>query len=454
MSNIHEIEKRLSDFDVKKRRKALNDIINFSSAKEYPRNDKVNMHFHSFFSYNSEGWSPTRIAWESKKAGLFAAGLVDFDVIDGMEEFIGACDSLGVRASVGVESRTFFAKFADAEMDSPGEPGVDYVMGVGFSEKFDPASQQAVKLEQYRKGAGERNKSLISRINSKVADIAIDYEKEVIPLTPSGNATERHIVSAYINKSFQVFGSDQKAFEYMSGVLGKSPSELSEIFHKSRPAYDELVRAKFAKKGGLGYVQPSQDTFPPMKEFLSWVKSAGAIPTEAWLDGTTKGESLGIKYLEASKAEGSEALNIIPDRNWNIKDAETKKVKVDRLAEVIAAAEKLGMPVFIGTEMNKSGQPFADDIDNEVLSPFKKIFLKGAKIAVGHSILARFAKFHYSGAEAAAEFKSISEKNIFFSEVGNLAPMNQEQLLKISGLRPKEAFAKIADSAKAETWKI
>ncbi len=28
-----------------------------------------NMHCHSFFSYNAAGWSPSRIAWEARRAG-------------------------------------------------------------------------------------------------------------------------------------------------------------------------------------------------------------------------------------------------------------------------------------------------------------------------------------------------------------------------------------------------
>ena len=45
----------------------------------------LNLHFHSFFSYNAEGFSPSHIAWEARKAGLYAAGLCDFDVLDGLE---------------------------------------------------------------------------------------------------------------------------------------------------------------------------------------------------------------------------------------------------------------------------------------------------------------------------------------------------------------------------------
>ena len=59
--------------------------------------DEFNLHFHTFFSYNAYGWSPARIAWEAKKYGLSVAGIVDFDVLDGMEEFLCAGETIGIR---------------------------------------------------------------------------------------------------------------------------------------------------------------------------------------------------------------------------------------------------------------------------------------------------------------------------------------------------------------------
>lgn len=449
---IQKLEESLSSLDSEERSEALNKIYCLSKDFVFKETENLNLHFHTFYSFNSERWSPSRIAWEAKKNGLFAAGIVDFDVIDGMEEFLSASRLLSLRGSVGVETRTFFEKFADAEMDSPGEPGVNYAMGVGFVESFLKNTPQAKGLSAYRQNAKQRNLALISRINQKVSEIALDYERDVLRLTPSGNVTERHIITAYGEKALKNLG--ERAFTFLSDILGKNPAELKDMFFNSRPAFDELLRAKFAKKGGIGYLQPSKETFPPMREFFTWVKSCNAIPTEAWLDGTTKGESLGMEYLEASKNEGSEAINIIPDRNWNIKDQQLKKIKIQKLAEIISCANSLNMPVFIGTEMNKAGQPFTDDINCEELKPFKETFIKGAAIAVGHSILAKFAKFPYSGENANSYFKSLPAKNDFFKKVGMLPPLNSETAKKLSQLSSDQAFAKIADSVKFAIWKV
>ena len=55
----------------------------------------VNMHGHRFFSYNGYDASPSRVAWEGVRQGWLAAGLCDFDVLDGMDEFLAAGDTLG-----------------------------------------------------------------------------------------------------------------------------------------------------------------------------------------------------------------------------------------------------------------------------------------------------------------------------------------------------------------------
>ena len=50
----------------------------------------VNLHAHTFCSYNCYGYSPTKYAWLARNAGLAVAGIVDFDVLDGLDEFYEA----------------------------------------------------------------------------------------------------------------------------------------------------------------------------------------------------------------------------------------------------------------------------------------------------------------------------------------------------------------------------
>jgi hypothetical protein len=129
------LEEKLDSFDYCERREALAALweevqqgrIVLPSAGE-----TINLHCHTFFSYNAYGYSPSTFAWLARKAGLAVAGIVDFDVLDGLEEFLGAGAQLGLKTSAGLETRVYVPEFADSVINSPGEPGISYHMGVGF----------------------------------------------------------------------------------------------------------------------------------------------------------------------------------------------------------------------------------------------------------------------------------------------------------------------------------
>ena len=141
---------RLNSFDQDERMSVLEKLCEDNSV--FPdETANVNMHCHSFFSYNPFGWSPARIAWEAKSAGLYAAGLCDFDVLEGLNEFLRAGEMLKLRTAVHLETRVFVHEFADKEITSPGEPGVTYIMGAGFS-KIDPGFQYRITALPSRHG--------------------------------------------------------------------------------------------------------------------------------------------------------------------------------------------------------------------------------------------------------------------------------------------------------------
>jgi hypothetical protein len=447
MSRQIELEETLNSFDSGKRRKALEKLAGKFMVESEAEPANVNMHFHSFFSYNSEGWSPSRIAWEARKAGLYAAGLCDFDVLDGLEEFLQAGPTLRLRTTVNIETRAFFKEYANVEISSPGEPGVTYIMGAGFVRMPAAGSAQATGLTGYRDRAKARNLALIQRINARLPEIALDYDEDVLPLTPAGGATERHIVTAYISKSKMKLENAEAAAKFWTGVLGKKSLEDVVMLMADTPAFEEVVRSKLAKRGGIGYEQPSVGTFPPVDEFISWVLSCRAIPMITWLDGTSAGEQNGRAMLECMQAKGAAALNIIPDRNWNISNLEIRAVETANLKAIVEAADSLHLPINIGTEMNKTGLPFVDDLESLSLKPYAKIFLRGARIMVGHTRLFRYADLSYVGPKAAAEFKDTAAKNTFFETVGALPPLDERTVKHLTSMGPDKALAWFREAA-------
>lgn len=445
-------EQRLCSFDPRERAVALAELARSGVASDRSQNGNVNMHMHSFFSYNAEGWSPTRIAWECAKRGLDAAGLIDFDVLDGLPEFFAAGEQLGLRVLVGVESRVYYKEFAAKEIDSPGEPGVHYIDGIGFCGLPAKGTPAAAGLQRWRDNAQKRNAELVARINPHVPDIAVDYEAQVLPLSPGRCPTERHIIAAYVDQAQRRFsGAELTAF--WSRTLGKSADETGALL-KNRPKMEEVVRTRLAKRGGFGYVQPTAETFPAMEEFTAWVRACGAIPMESWLDGTSDGESDAEALLECSMAKGCRAFSIIPDRNWNIADEKTKAVKIANLRRSVALADARHLPLNIGTEMNKLGLPFADDLRGPVLREFAASFHRGAMVLIGHTVCGRFAGFGYLSPAAEAEFPSFQKRNEFFASVGKLPAVTTAIADRLRAAGPEKALSAVRASARAGQWAL
>jgi hypothetical protein len=386
----------------------------------------VNIHCHTFFSYNTYGYSPSKFAWLARKRGLAVAGVVDFDVLDALEEFLEACRLLGLKGCAGLESRVFVPEFADKVINSPGEPGISYHMGVGFPSATVPADQQGF-LASLRETAQGRNQGLMARVNEHLRPVELDYERDVRVLTPSGNATERHMCLAYARKAMEVLADADKAADFWSEKLGVELTACQ--MPESRDLLDG-IRAKTMKRGGVGYVQPDHGSFPRMADTNSFILASGGIPVHTWLDGTSDGEKQIEQLLDVAMSTGAAAINVIPDRNYTPGSSD---VKLDNLYHVVKVAQKRHLPVVMGTEMNSPGQKFVDDFQSEELKPLAPVFLKGAHIVYAHSVLQRESGLGYSSQWARSNFDSVADKNDFFEELGSsLRPGREDGLRGLS----------------------
>jgi DNA polymerase III alpha subunit len=195
------IEFGLDSLDRARRERALAEFHSLSgeAAKSPSATRPGNLHAHTFFSYNCRGYSPARYALLARRHGMEVAGIVDFDVLDGMAEFHDAGRRLNLRTVVSLETRVFVPEFADRVINSPGEPGVAYHMAAGFARL--PEGAAADFLCGLRDRATHRNRSVVARVNAFLEPAAISYDADALALTPAGNATERHLVLAYARKA-------------------------------------------------------------------------------------------------------------------------------------------------------------------------------------------------------------------------------------------------------------
>lgn len=370
-----------------------------------------NMHAHTFFSYNCYGYSPSRFAWLARRAGLEAAGIVDFDVLDGIEEFIEAGRTVGIKATVGIESRVYVPEFSMRVINSPGEPGIAYHMGAGLtSSRFGPVGLEF--LTNMRDSASARNREIVKLVNAHLSPVELDYDRDIVPLTPGGNVTERHICLAYARKAAASLSLDKELPAFWSEKLGEAADKLDL---PDGPKLQNLIRAKTMKQGGPGYVAPGKGSFPRMADMNRFILDAGGIPTITWLDGTSEGEKSINELFDTAAASGAAALNIIPDRNYK---QSVKDKKLENLYAIVSLAEKRNFPVIVGTEMNSPGQKFVDSFESAELAPLAHIFIKGARIVYAHSVLQARGQMGYLSKWANLQFPDVRAKNDFFEDMG------------------------------------
>jgi hypothetical protein len=454
-----EIEALLDDFDYSIREKNLLELSKTLTLHQYNNNNTsttkwTNMHYHTFYSFNAYGYSPQHIAWRAKKEHLAVIGTVDFDVLDNMEETLTAGEILSMKTAAGFETRCYIGEYKDKVINSPGEPGICYFIGIGFYKKPSPGTKYAEVLSNLFNIAKQRNLMIIEKVNEFLTPVKIDYQKDILPLTPKGNATERHILYGYWNKSKEVFKNNiDEVVRFWATKLNTNYETISKLV-ADLPEFIEFARAKLMKYGSIGYVSPTPYMFPKLEDVIEMITSCDALPAYAWLDGTTPAECNIAELLNFMVEKGIALVNIILDRNWNIKNAEEKKIKVEKLNELIKTCKELSLPIIAGTEMNKYGQKFVDDFHAPELKNYVDELYKGACFVYGHTLLGRYAGGKgYNSPWAKKYFPSThyiahKEKKDFYTTIGEKFMPSKDNFsllmsLKDENITPEEIKNKI-----------
>ena len=133
---LEQLARQLESFDPTERREALEILAQMAASGQVeapPSMGAVNLHCHTFFSYNAYGYSPSGFAWEAYRQGLEVAGIVDFDCLDGTREFLQAGRALRLKTVVGLETRVFMKEYRHVVTNAPNEPGVSYQITIRSS---------------------------------------------------------------------------------------------------------------------------------------------------------------------------------------------------------------------------------------------------------------------------------------------------------------------------------
>jgi len=428
-----DLEKQLDSFSLEERKNAFLKLMERTKTEgpgfPEPR-PLVNLHFHTFFSFNACGYSPLHIVWLAKKRGLRMAGSVDFDVLHALAEFWWGGLTVNLAVASGLETRIFLPEFREEELSSPNEPGVAYYMGNGFTRLPEKGSPADAILDKLYRIAQERNRKVLRKVNDYLTPVQVDYEREVLPLTPSQNPTERHLVVALVAKAEAVIPDSEKRIRFWSEKLEEKEEKIQALY-PDRASFYDLVRTKLMKFGGVGYVEQDAGDFPTLSEVNRMIHELGAIPSFSWLYGISSGERDTAKLFDFCLSEGVETIFFIPDRNWNIPDEEERRLKVEKMYRMVEEAKKRHMPIFVGTELNRYGQKFVDDFDSPYLAPLASYFLWSASLLWGHVVLEWSSGRGYGSLWAQENFPDREDRNIFFARLGERVPAVRELIEEV-----------------------
>ncbi len=295
------------------------------------RSNDVNNHIHTFYSFSP--YSPSKALWLAYNAGLTTAGIMDHDSISGAREFIEAGKIIGMATTIGAECRVDFSKtpLNGRRINNPDQMSVAYMTMHGVPHtQIDKVRAFFVPFSEAR---NSRNARMTDRINEmmKPFDIALDFEKEVKPLSKQkegGSITERHILFALSHKLMENFGKGPRLVDFLRKELKIEISSKNEriLLDHDNAFYDyDLLGALKSAMVGMFYIDAAEEC-PDVREVIALCKETGSIAAYAYLGdvvdsatGDKKSQKFEDDYIEelfeTIKTLGFNSVTYMPSRN-------------------------------------------------------------------------------------------------------------------------------------------
>lgn len=381
----------------------------------------VNSHIHTTYSFSP--YSPTKAVYTAWINGLTTAGIVDHDSVGGCREFIEAGEIIGIITTIGMECRVSFKNtpFADRRLNNPDQIGCAYVLAHGIPHQN--IDKMAEFMKPYRLARNERNKKMIANINAIIesAGIALDFEKDVIPLSnwnEGGSVTERHILFALSIKIVELCGKGQKVVDFLTEKFGLNLSEkqVKQMLDTeySHYEYDLLGILKGSLVEKI-YIDAT-DECPDVKDFLAAVKEIGAVSAYAYLGdvgdsvtGDKKAQKFEDDYLDEVvpyvKELGFNSIAYMPSRNT-----------LEQLQRLMKLCKENDLFEISGEDINSPRQAFINDKIKE--APFKHL-VTATWTLIGHEKEATKCLENGMFTETTiSKYPTIDERIEYFSKCG------------------------------------
>jgi predicted metal-dependent phosphoesterase TrpH len=325
--------------------------------------ENVNNHIHTTYSFSP--YSPTKAVYMAWRAGLATAGIADHDSVGGLREFIEAGKIVGIPTTVGFEMRYDFRKtpFNGKRINNTDQNSIAYLVMHGVPhDKIDVAE---AFLQPFRLKRNERNRRMITKLNTYIAKAAleVDFDRDVLPISmwhDGGSVTERHILFALVGKILEKVarGADVVAFLRDKFDIEVSGTNLTKLTEPSSDYYEyyllAVLRGYFM---GAFYIDADEE-LPNYRDFIKLGDDLGAITAYPYLGDvgvSVTGDKMTEKYeddyldelVAFLKDAGFKAITYMPTRNTDA-----------QLRRLMALCDKHNLFQICGEDINSPFQSF------------------------------------------------------------------------------------------------
>ena len=320
----------------------------------------INNHIHTTYSFSP--YSPTAAVYAARMEGLCTAGIIDHDSISGAEEFLEAAKLVQMPVTIGMEARVSMAgtRLEGRRTNNPDQVGVSYMTIQGVPH--DKIGVLTEFFRPYQAARHERNRKMIEKINALLPGIALDYDKDVLPLSmakENGGVTERHLMYALAIKLVQQVGKGRSMVEKLASMgVSLSEKQTNQMLDMAYPFYEYdllgILKSAFVPQIFI----EATDECPKLSDMVKLCNEIDAFLCYAYLGdvgdsvtGDKKAQKFEDDYLEdvfeCLKEEGVKSVTYMPTRNT--------PAQLERLRSL---CDQYGMFQISGEDINSPRQSF------------------------------------------------------------------------------------------------
>ena len=320
----------------------------------------INNHIHTTYSFSP--YSPTAAVYAARMEGLCTAGIIDHDSISGAEEFLEAAKLVEMPVTIGMEARVSMAgtRLEGRRTNNPDQVGVSYMTIQGVPhDKIDTLTEF---FKPYQAARHARNRKMIEKINALLPGIALDYDRDVLPLSmaaENGGVTERHLMYALAIKLVQQVSKGQAMVEKLASMgLKLSEKQTAQMLDTEYPFYEYdllgILKSAFVPQIFID----ATDECPKLPDMVKLCDEIDAFLCYAYLGdvgdsvtGDKRAQKFEDDYLEdvfeCLKEEGVRSVTYMPTRNT--------PAQLERLRGL---CDQYGMFQISGEDINSPRQSF------------------------------------------------------------------------------------------------